>query len=337
MLYDEAYSFDVSLSEILDEFLYDDTCPEIVLNFLSNYPDKINEIFNHSACYKRIFQADFYFRCTAETRKELLSLCKKVKPIEYAYLCWQLCSKYFSDKLTFDEKSQVKDLLKNVLSTNFPHPYANRHETYIKDFDEKCSQCIYETKSLAAVNQYIDENGSVPDAENDNGPYVSFSAIAKKWKNFGPFIDYSLFKWRFLQYDVFANLQSLQKYMYISAVLSNLNISDLEGIQLQIYDSDENLEVKHHLYDKVTSGCYWSSFAEDILKNDPEILKIVRSSSTFEEIQFQVSLLGILPPFKKIALWCLLNRKKKILKGWCDYDVKHLDESLNISKLIPFL
>lgn len=341
MLYDETYSFDVSLSEILDEFLHDDTPPDIILNFLSNYYDEIDQIFKNSICYKQIFQVDFYLRCNRTVRNELFKLMEHVKPQEYSYLCWQLKSRYFSAELTTDEKSIINRFLLQVTKEDIRHPYSHRHELYIRDFEENCSKCIHDTKSMTLIGKYYEVNPDEYEAKDLEAKKFDIFGTEQKWYVAMQQMMHSLFKWRTLQYDVFANLNPKQKYIYIT-MLPNMDVSDLEEIQLQLYDSDEDVEIKKVLYSKVTTEWKrYTSWSHDplhsIFKNDPEILKIVNNAHSFEEIQLNVSLLGILPPYKKIALWCLMAQKKSFLKDWAKYDKETFDSALNIRELLPYI
>ena len=326
MLYDEEYSFDVSLSEILDEFIYDNTSPDIILNFLSKYKRSLAEVFRNSACYKRIFQIDFYLNCSSET-KDVYWKIVKASPKECgAYICWQMCSRYFTDILSSFERNYARTYLYEKLrKLKISHPYALRHEKYTEELDDVCSQCIHDNKTLAYLGSYFENNSQ--------GYQHLFSAMR--------YLDYSLFKWRLMQYDVFSLLSDEQKFIYIKS-LEKLYDYKIVDIMLQIFDSDEKLEIKKAAYDMLTSidTGYYPHTPEALLfsnAEDKEILKILNNSSSFAEVQLQTSLTGILVPYKKIAFWLLLNKKKKMLKEWLEYDKEMLNSALNIGELVPCL
>ena len=135
MIYDRELSKSVSLSKVLDEFLDDNTSPEIIIQWLSDYEDEFPEIIKHSRLYLRMFQLDFFFRCMQPQIDWLFIHLKKVPARVAAYLAWQICK----------SESQVADAVKFRFRREFDwileygpkhHPYNSFLSKSIYNFDQ---------------------------------------------------------------------------------------------------------------------------------------------------------------------------------------------------------
>ena len=101
--FDENISVDISLSKILDAFIFENESPKTIIAFLEQHDSSFKEIISHSICWTRLFQIDFVLQCEDEQVDYLISKLKSIPGKIAAYCSWQICcsNSFTSQKLKF--------------------------------------------------------------------------------------------------------------------------------------------------------------------------------------------------------------------------------------------
>ena len=90
MTYDFDISSEVSLSRILDAFIIDDEKPELIVEFLQQHEDNIEDILQYSLYCNRLFQLDFFLKCSSSDQEYIIRLLKQIDMRDASMLVWQI-------------------------------------------------------------------------------------------------------------------------------------------------------------------------------------------------------------------------------------------------------
>lgn len=315
---DDDFHVLISRSKILDAFIIEDESPSIIFAFLEQHDDIFTTLINGSLYWTRLFQLDFFLKCTNEQRLYLLNkINNKSIPIEIsAYLIWQIL---ISTSLKANAiKYECRKLISKINNISTPaHPYrffTGDNSVVVKAIDNYC---------IALSNH--DNISAIPNLISKQNFNVYFSNIR-----------HSLFSSRLLQYDIFANTDYGNKYVMLNnAIHANITQNDLRFI-LQIFDSNEPIPVKQCCYSKIRelekNGN--SNNIEMLLTAaiGKDIYCLINDVSSIEEFILKSTIYNYeLTPY--IILY-LLYTKPKWIKNWMQIDVENLNCILNISDFV---
>ena len=143
-------------------------------------------------------------------------------------LVWQILRSNSGNAQT--AKWKLRNDFKQVLKHSVRHPYSNGHENYIAPLDMLCFKAAQDN-SISCIPSMTDNS---------------------KLRNTFKYMSYSLFQKRLVQYDFFAELDALSKYVFINTTFSGCNFKDVMRCVLQLLDSDEELDIKKFCLSKFT-------------------------------------------------------------------------------------
>lgn len=307
MNYDFSISENVSLSRILDRLINDNKKPEVIINFLKLHDTDFKDIIAKSFCWKRIFQLDFIFECNDLCIDYIVSKLQSISLNIAMYLVWQVCE--YEVDLPSYIKDKFRAFARSLAGTdrNFSSPYVYSNGKYVEKaydaafFDACNRKCLVETMynmTDGQLNDYCDN------------------------------IDGSLFKDRFLQYDVFSCLDDIKKFIVLRSICkatNYINYTICNDFIVQVLESDERPEVKFEAAE------FWNQF--DI--ETPDENDYVKCSS-FSELLIRMSIDGTYD-YHSVIQHLLDYYRIDILRDWIEYDEVGFNEAYNISGLVKYM
>ena len=305
MNYDFSLSENVSLSRILDQLINDNESPEVIINFLKLHDNDFKDIIAKSFCWKRIFQLDFIFECNDACIDYIVSKLTYISTNVAMYLVWQVCKKETElPKYVKDKVRTYAFIHLNGYDMNFSSPYSS--------IDGKIVEHSYDAAFFDACNNkcLIDAMCRMP---ND------------KLHDYCNNLEYSLFKDRFLQYDVFSCLSDIQKFIVLRSICKVTDYTTYNDFITQVLESDERPEVKFEAIE----------FLEQFLYATPNENDYVKCSS-FSELLIRMSIEGVYD-YHSIIQEMLNYKRLDILKDWIEYDEAGFNEAYNISGLVKYM
>ena len=309
MLFDEAISSDINVSMVLDEMLLDGTSSDIVVQFLSNYEKNLSEIWRYSDCYEKMFQIDYWMKSSLHSKQWIVDHLKKI-PIEtMALLCWQACSS--SCPLTTLEKNQFnKEFSWLLKKTKVSHPYNRSSEWMIRPFDEICFSKLGDGYEFPEIVAELD--------------FEQYSRMIN-W------VFSSLFHRRFYQLDVFEAIDVRKQWLFLKH-LYMLSFSEQVKISSQIYGSGVSTEIKRACFENVRKEIAESIDIRNVLfKNHVDVLKLIRSTNSFDVIQLELAMRGDLYPLKNVLQYYLVTKDIPMLKNWWNFAREDVEKIYDLS------
>ena len=305
MNYDFSLSENVSLSRILDQLINDNESPEVIINFLKMHDNDFKDIIAKSFCWKRIFQLDFIFECNDACIDYIVSKLTCIGNKAAMYLVWQVCKnetklpKYVKDKVRTYAFIHL-----NRYDRNFSSPYSS--------IDGKIVEHHYDAAFFDACNNkcLIDAMCRMPD---------------DKLHDYCNNLEYSLFKDRFLQYDVFSCLSDIQKFIVLRSICKAISYATYIEFITQVLESDERPEVKFKAIEYLEQFLYATPNENDYVK-----------CSSFSELLIRMSIEGVYD-YHSIIQEMLNYKRLDILKDWIEYDEAGFNEAYNISGLVKYM
>ena len=179
MTYDFDISSEVSLSRILDAFIIDDEKPELIVEFLQQHEDNIEDILQYSLYCNRLFQLDFFLKCSSSDQEYIIRLLKQIDMHNASMRVWQILRSNYGNAQT--AKWKLRNDFKQILEHSVRHPYSNGHENYIAPLDMLCFKAAQDN-SISCIPSMTDNS---------------------KLRNTFKYMSYSLFQKRLVQYDFF--------------------------------------------------------------------------------------------------------------------------------------
>ena len=301
----------VPKSKILDSFITDDEKPSTVIAFLQQHDYMFKEICNGSLYWTRLFQLDFFLKCDKIGRDYILSKLSDID-IEYkAFFVWQIL---LSDSLKANEvKYKCRKMLDEIWRSPCSHPHSSSYCSWFKTIDTECAQ--FSTKDCVLA---------VPMT-------LSKSDFERVYNG----IQYSLFRARLLQYDVFASIDTYKQFIMMSRALHLRNGKlDMNCVRffLQVLDSDEDDNVKLTFYKKFRESIFETpETPEDYLSSSVsgDVMKLLYECDSGEEFILKMTIFNYeMTPYVVLQLLAL---RPKWIKAWARADKDGLDSILNIS------
>jgi len=307
MIFDSKISTEVSLSKILDTFILENEESKIIIAFLKQHDDNFKDILRYSLHYNRLFQLDLFLTCTSDDQDYIIKKLKDTSINDAAILTWQILksNSYKAQHIKYKFRQELDWILKNGPK----HPYSFGHEKHISPLDTLCFK-LAESNNINALPNIVDNSKLIPYFKH---------------------ISYSLFKNRLMQYDFVSTLDDISKYMFIKITFDDIgiDIDTMKCLSMQIFDSNEDFEVKRLCFDKLYSNIVPNHIIDD------NILEIVYNCASFAELMLKLTIFN-----KEVAqhiVLYLLMFKIEWLKEWIEYDRKELDSYLNISDFVDKL
>ena len=304
MNYDFSLSENVSLSRILDQLINDNESPEVIINFLKMHDNDFKDIIAKSFCWKRIFQLDFIFECNDACIDYIVSKLTCISANVAMYLVWQVCKTETELPKYVKDKFRTYTLHLNGYDMKFSSPYSSINGKMVWHY--------YDIVFFDACNKkcLIDAICRMPD---------------DKLHDYCNNLEYSLFKYRFLQYDVFSCLSDIQKFIVLRSICKAINYTMYNEFITQVLESDERPEVKFEAIK------YLEQFAYAI-PNENDYVKC----SSFSELLIKMSIEGTYD-YHSIIQKLLEYNRLDILKDWIEYDEAGFNEAYNISDLVKYM
>ena len=307
MNYDFSLSENVSLSRILDQLINDNESPEVIINFLKMHDNDFKDIIAKSFCWKRIFQLDFIFECNDACIDYIVSKLTCISTNVAMYLVWQVCKTETELPKYVKDKFRTYTLHLNGYDMKFSSPYSSINGKMVWHY--------YDIVFFDACNKkcLIDAMCRMP---ND------------KLYDYCNNLEYSLFKYRFLQYDVFSCLSDIQKFIVLRSickVTSHTSHTMYNEFITQVLESDERPEVKFEAIE------VWEQF-DYAMPNENDYVKC----GSFSELLIRMSIEGSYD-YHSIIQQMLNYKRFDILKDWIEYDEAGFNEAYNISGLVKYM
>lgn len=322
MNYDFSISGDVSLSKILDVFLLDNEDPNVVIEFLKQHDDTLEEILNKSICVGKIFQYSFFKKLNFTSKYFFDKNILPIKSLENycKILCWQLCAIDKNSYVTFYRNWVIDH------NSNMNHPYTAGHGKYVYELD----------------------NLIIKHLQNNDDPDIFISEIINEidYNNPGSIkFEYSLFISAILQYNVFSQLSYQWKFLFLNNLLQKLiaanNYYDNFLVDCVIRFIEQLLEFEQDniFHDAILNAvkiAFCSQYLEYYLLDytttflNSNFQRHVFEDSCIEEFLINSTLEGVsISPHEVLYL---LGTKKSWIKNWYKNNPEELDNILAISK-----
>lgn len=298
----------VPKSKILDLFIADGEQPSTIVAFLQQHDYMFKEICADSLYWTRLFQLDFFLKCNKLCREYILSKLPDID-IEYkAFFVWQIL---LSDSLKANEvKYKCRKLLNEIWRSPCAHPHASAGCAWFKSVDTECAQ--FATKDCILT--------------------IPMTLPKHEFERVYNGIQYSLFRARLLQYDIFAAIDIYKQYIMMSRALCLRNgVIDMNCLRffLQVLDSGEDDKVKLAFYKKFRESIFETP--EDFLSSsiNVDVMRLIHECSSGEEFIMKMAIYGNdMTPYVVLQLMAL---RPKWIKTWAKVDKEGLDNVLSIS------
>ena len=314
----------VSNAKVLDFFLMEEEEPSVILNYILLNNDDAVELLKKSTQWKKVFSYDFIHRCK---QKDAELLVKTVNA---------LSDKLFAKEDVEYEVGSIYDQYYTVLTFcrwQVLHSFSNL-SIYLKNA----------FKRIEIENKYVNCKTSEIDAfiiNKVNNGYSVSEAVSildqTQFLNLVKNIHTTIFIFRLLQYDVFAQLSYPCKYILIKTIFSQTPYQNTDAsvrfavaraannLMLQILDSDETDDLKIALlcelgtidpYVKRSRLCKYESFAEMLFETS------INGDVIDEE------------EMRNIILLCIKYNNLDFLKEWIEYDREWFDSIISMSTAV---
>ena len=270
MIYNQNISDDVSLSQILDEFIESNESPRVILNFLKQYESNLIDIIKYSTLSNRLFALDFIKRCSLTDLSIFIKLLENIFE-NYSQLGFfdhkAISNMYYQvlqsnlDRYTLNIFNKINvDNLKRLHA----HPYKFSNKK-IQEFDRIFCDINCDIDDIIEQINIIDDN-----------EFVSIASL----------LNDSLWYDRILQLDIFSLLSPIKQYFIVQKLKGKL----IDGkIVKQWLTSDLEVAIKKDIYNCLVR--FISTFKEI---NSEEILEILRSlNDSYESMMFKLYLMGV--------------------------------------------
>lgn len=315
----------VSNAKVLDFFLMEEEEPSVILNYILLNIDEAVEFLRKSTQWKKVFSYDFIHRCNQKDAellvKTLNALSNKLLAKEDVdYELGSIIDQYYK-VLTFCRRQVL-------------HPSSNL-SVYLKNAFRRINTYYVNCKT-SEIDAFI--------INNVNNGYSIGEAVSMLdqtlFLNLVENIHKTIFIFRLLQYDVFAQLSYPYKYILVKTISSQTAYQNTDAnvrfavaraasnLMLQILDSDETDDLKIALlcelgtidpYVKRSRLCKYESFAEMLFETS------INGDVIDEE------------EMRNIILLCIKYNNLDFLKEWIDYDREWFDSIISMSTAVEQL
>jgi len=298
MVYDQDISDTVSVSEVLDCFLIDNSSPSVIIKTLQKYSDiELRDIFFNSTCYIRMFDLHFISLCGYDEKRFLYSQLKNIDDKVADYFVWQVL------------KSNLDDMTKNIFRHHLQH-CRNRHPYH-----------GFIGRNLQAFDLMFFSGNSIESiAKNISSTQLSL---------IGSELDKSLFVGRMLQYDFFGELDYSSKFVIMKALIAILhnNAGFVYPFMKQVLTSDEDIRIKFEIFSAILKS---RDTIERYVKMhlSQEIIDIINRSNGYEEVMISLQLMGE-EVTDDMLIYLVLKNKITMAMGILD------DETLGVKDKFP--
>ena len=301
--FDKNISVDISLSKILDAFIFESESPKTIIAFLEQHDSLFKEIISHSLCWTRLFQIDFVLQCEDEQVDYLISKLKSIPGKIAAYCSWQICcsNSFTSQKLKWKFRKELSWILDHFKTR---HPYHNFTGKDISRIDAML---------FAACNKQ-----EFPEILNDIS-IEDFSSLVT-------LSDSSLFKFRIYSLDVFQELNDARKWIFLT-VGHYWDDQIMENFAWQLLNSDEDKETKIVLLDKLDSYCRLDDICHPYYR--------YAECKDFSEMWLKMTIDGSFNALEMLKL-LIVKKNWKMLFQWAEKDPESMDHELKISDVIKW-
>jgi hypothetical protein len=253
MIYNQNISDDVSLSQILDEFIESNESPRVILTFLKQYDSELIDIIKYSTLVNRLFVLDFIKRCSLT---DLSNFTKLIENIFENY-----------NQLGFFDHKVISNMFYQISQSNLDRYTINLFRKFNIDNLMKLHRHPYKfsNKKIQAFDRiFCDINCDIDDIIEqintiDDNDFISIASL----------LNDSLWYDRILQLDIFSLLSPIKQYFIVQKLKGKI----IDGkIVKQWLTSDLEVAIKKDIYNCLVG--FISTYEE---KNSKEILEILES------------------------------------------------------------
>lgn len=270
MIYNQNISDDVSLSQILDEFIESNESPRVILTFLKQYKSNLIDIIKYSSLSNRLFALDFIKKCSLTDLSNFTKLLENIfeNHNQLGFFDHKVISNMFYQILQSNLDRYTINIFRKICVYNLKrlhaHPY-NYSNKKIQEFD----------RIFCDINCDIDDIIEQINTIDDN-EFISIASL----------LNDSLWYDRILQLDVFSLLSPIKQYFIVQKLRGKL----IDGkIVKQWLISDLEVDIKKDIYNCLVG--YISIYEE---KNSNELLEILNSKDeSYESMIFKLYLMGV--------------------------------------------
>lgn len=270
MIYNQNISDDVSLSQILDEFIESNESPRVILTFLKQHDSNLTDIIKYSTLVNRLFALDFIKRCSLTDLSNFTKLLENIfeNYNQLGFFDHRVISNMYYQVLQSNLDGYTINIFKKINVDNLKrlhkHPYKFSNKK-IQVFD----------RIFCDINCDIDDIIEQINAIDDN-EFISIASL----------LNDSLWYDRILQLDIFSLLSPIKQYFIVQKLKGKL----IDGkIVKQWLTSDLEVTIKKDIYNCLVG--YISTYEE---KNSEEILEILKSlNDSYESMMFKLYLMGV--------------------------------------------
>lgn len=270
MIYNQNISDDVSLSQILDEFIESNESPRVILTFLKQHDSNLTDIIKYSTLVNRIFALDFIKRCSLTDLSNFIKLLENIfeNYSQLGFFDHRVISNMFYQISHSNLDRYTINIFKKINVYNLKrlhaHPYKFSNKK-IQEFDRIFCDINCDIDDIIEQINIIDDN-----------EFVSIASL----------LNDSLWYDRILQLDIFSLLSPIKQYFIVQKLKGKL----IDGkIVKQWLTSDLEVAIKKDIY-----NCLVGFISTHKEINSEEILEILRSlNDSYESMMFKLYLMGV--------------------------------------------
>ena len=294
MVFDEKISDFVSLSRVLDHFVASGEDPQTILDFLSMYKDRLDDVIRYSDTSPRLLSYGFLQKCSISQLKqfaELLCTNFDKSALEVSVLVYQIMT-WGSPT----ERNLFKNVRKTLLELNpatTGHPHAGvRGREYI-EFDLKFADAEDGFHYANVVNQF------------------KLDSLRRYLKNC---IEKSVVVERLVQEDVFRHIDPMHQYVILNDFPIEGPLSVVKGFK-QILSSDEmNVQAKLATARVLRDFYVWGDFFRSGVFANRELCDEIDLTDSFNRFIMRLELRGDDRLCDWVLLYILMRRGLDFLK-----------------------
>ena len=292
MVFDENISDSISLSRVLDHFIVSGEDPETILNFLSMYKDRLDEIIRYSDTSPRLLSYGFVQKCSISQIKKFAGVLNSSftkSALEVAVLVHQIMAWGIPT-----ERNLFKDVRKSLLEVaNIKHPHSGTLGEGYLEFDQEFADAEDGFHYANIVNRF------------------RLDSMKRYMKNC---VEKSVVVERLFQEDVFSRIDPFHQYVMLNEFPMEVPLSMVKGIKGILCSGDIEVLVKADAADVPMNVYVWGDFFRTGIFADEEMLLELESADSFNRIAMKLELRGDDRLCDWILMYILMKRGVDFLR-----------------------
>jgi len=294
MVFDEKISDSVSLSRVLDHFVVSGEDPQTILDFLSMYKDRLNEVLKYSDTSPRLLSYGFLRKLKISQLKQFADALNRDFPgnaIEVAFLHFQILAWGSSTERNIFHHARVANL---ESMSNVRRPYSGTSGREYLEFDR----------------DFVDADEGFHFANIVNG--LKLNSLSHYLKNC---VRYSTVAERLFQEDVFRHIDPIHQWVMLWEFPREGPLSMVKGLKQILCSDDINVQVKKAVVRVLRDFYMWGDFFRTGIFADNKLLVSIDIANSFNQIAMKLELRGDDRLCDWILMYILMRRGVEFMKS----------------------